>query len=81
MRRKKIHESELPPIARPAALPMSVEVDRTPTGTTVKAKRKRKRNKRTGDETGPDADEQLPDASNLIEVEDHIEQPRSKRRR
>jgi hypothetical protein len=54
MRKNKINESELPAIARPAVLPMAVEIAPAADEQPVKHKRKRRKPKKTGKPIGGD---------------------------
>ena len=73
MRKNKINESELPAIARPAVLPMAVEIAPVAEQRPAKSKRKRRKPKRSGKPTGEDE----VDAG---DAEDARDEPSAKRR-
>jgi hypothetical protein len=73
MRKTKISESELPAIARPAVLPMAVEIAPTAEQHPAKHKRKRRKPKKSGKSTaGDDAD--------ADDAEGAYDEPSTKRR-
>lgn len=73
MRKNKIDESELPAIARPAVLPMAVEIAPVAEQRPAKSKRKRRKPKRSGKPTGEDE-------VDADDAEDACDEPSAKRR-
>ncbi|RYN91051.1 hypothetical protein AA0119_g10791 [Alternaria tenuissima] len=73
MRKNKINESELPAIARPAVLPMVVEIAPVTEQRPAKSKRKRRKPKRSGKPTGEDE-------VDADDAEDARDEPSAKRR-
>jgi hypothetical protein len=80
MRKAKIDDAELPPIARPASLALNVEIIPAYAEATDQPKTKRKRNRRKGDKVGRETDQNDADPTTTeTEVADAAELSKKRR--